>query len=101
MNKGQQLLFMGRLGKDPILKYTRTAKAICHLSVAINDKIESSSWKNVKVWGKQAEYANQFLRKGSELFILGREELNSYRNKDGELKSINEINAQKIGFLSL
>ena len=101
MNKGQQFIFMGRLGKNPELKYTRTSKPICYLSVAINNNESITTWKNVKVWGKQAEYANQFLKKGSDVFISGREEERSYRDKDGEIKAIKEINAYKIGFTNI
>lgn len=101
MNRGQQIIFMGRLGKNPELKYTRTVKAVCNLSVAINNKENITTWKNVKVWGKQAEYANQFLKKGSEVFVNGKEEDKSYRDKNGEIKAIKEINAYKIGFTNI
>jgi single-strand DNA-binding protein len=71
------------------------------MSVALNNKDNITTWRNVKVWDKQAEYANKFLRKGSEVFIKGREESNSYRNKEGILKDTQVINTQKIGFINL
>ncbi|MEX0799518.1 MAG: single-stranded DNA-binding protein [Bacteriovoracaceae bacterium] len=92
-------LFMGRLGKNPQLKYTQTQKPVCHFSVAVNkDDEERPTWHKVVVWGKQAELASQYLKKGCEVLVRGRKELKSFKTKEGLMKSYEEVNAGLVGF---
>lgn len=102
MNHDSRLLFIGRLGKNPELKYTQKQQAVCYLSVAVNNETEQKTeWNRVVVWGKQAELANQYLKKGNEVFVQGRKEVKFYDGKDGEMKSYTEVNARLIGFSNL
>lgn len=102
MNEKDKDIFLGRLGRDPELRYTKTQKPVCHLSVAVNPQNSGKPvWHKVVVWGKQAELAKQYLRKGSEVFVQGRKEVNSFRTKEGLMKSYEEVNASLVGFSNL
>ena len=102
MNHDSKILFIGRLGKNPELKYTKKQQAVCYLSVAVNNEVEQKTeWNRVVVWGKQAELANQYLKKGNEVFVQGRKEVKFYNGNDGEMKSYTEVNARLIGFSNL
>ena len=59
MNLSTKELFMGRLGKEPDLRYTKTQKPVCYLSVATSrEEEQKTKWNKVVVWGKQAELCN-------------------------------------------
>lgn len=95
-------IFVGKLGKDPELKYTRTQKAICYLSIAVKDfGSEETNWKKVKVWEKQAELAKLYLKKGSDVFVQGRISRREFTGDDGIPKSYEEVNANLIGFSNM
>jgi single-strand DNA-binding protein len=102
MNGEERQLFMGRLGKEPDLRYTKTQKPVCYLSVAVTDEeAQKTNWNKVVVWGKQAELASQYLRKGSDVFVQGRKLLKKFTTPEGELKNYYEVNASLIGFSNL
>ncbi len=94
--------FMGRLGRDPELKYTKKQEPVCHLSVAINkNNDERPIWKKVIVWGKQAELCSLYLKKGKEVFVQGKTEQKSFETKEGGMKSYEETSARLVGFTNL
>lgn len=65
MNSELRQIFMGRLGKNPELKYTKNQKPVCYLSVAVNDeKEQKTTWNKVVAWGKQAKLASIYPKKG-------------------------------------
>lgn len=74
MNK---VILVGRLGKDPEVKYTGGGKAVANFSVATDEswkdkngeRQKKTTWHKIVVWGKQAEIAQQYLKKGSLVFI--------------------------------
>ncbi|MBD66273.1 MAG: hypothetical protein CME62_13765 [Halobacteriovoraceae bacterium] len=92
-------LFLGRLGKNPELKYTKTQRAVCNLSVALNKNDGETIWKKVKVWGKAAEDCNLYLKKGSQIFVSGKKEESTYYKDSRPIKNI-EVIAEHVGFLS-
>jgi len=95
-------VFVGRLGKNPELKYTPKQTAVCLLSVAVDKEGEDGpDWKRVVVWGRQAEICSVQLKKGSEMFVQGRTELKSFRTKEGTTKEYEEVNARLVGFSNL
>lgn len=94
--------FLGRLGKNPDLRYTAKSEPVCYLSVAVDSLNDAQTdWKRVVVWGKQAELCNLYLTKGKEVFVQGRNSLREYQDKDGNKKSIEEVRARLIGFPNL
>lgn len=98
-----EILILGRLGKNPDLRYTRQKqKPVCTLSVAVNDEeAKETKWHRVVVWDKQAELAKQYLKKGDPIFAQGRIQQREFRTEDGELKKYQELNADLIGFSNL
>ncbi len=95
-------LFLGRLGRDPELKYTPNRVPVCHLSVAINKgEDEKPEWKKVIVWNKQAELCSLYLKKGKEVFVKGETEKKEFTTKEGERKEYFEVNAKVIGFTNI
>lgn len=70
MNSNQQVLFLGRLRKNPELRYTRKQEPVCRLSVAVPmEGSDKPYWHKVVVWGKQAELCQVFLGKGTQVFV--------------------------------
>lgn len=101
-------LLLGRLGKDPELKYTASGTATCKFSLATSEKykdktsgelVEKTQWHNVVVWGKAAELSNQYLAKGRQAFVEGKIENRSWDDKDGNKKYITEIIASTVQFI--
>ena len=100
-------MLIGHLGRDPELKYTEGGKAVAKFSIATSEKwkdkegesSEKTVWHNIVAWGKQAEVINQYLSKGSPVYIEGRIENRSYDDKDGNKKYISEVVVQQFQFL--
>jgi len=101
-------ILIGNLGSDPELKYTPGGQAVANFSLATNErwtgkdgqKNERTTWHNIVAWGKQAELAKEYLRKGRQVYIEGRIDNRSYDKKDGSGKGyISEVVVQTIQFL--
>lgn len=102
MNESGREVFLGRLGKEPELRYTKNSKPVCYLSVATSDLVEQKTvWNKVVVWGKQAELCNVYLKKGKEVFIQGHREIKEFVTNEGENKRFEQINASLVGFSNL
>ena len=92
MAKGlNKVMLIGRLGKDPELKYTEKGTAYCNFSMATDEsykdengnKVEKTEWHNITVWRKLAEICSQYLKKGSKIYCEGKLQTNTYE-KDGQ-----------------
>ena len=101
-------ILIGNLGRDPELKYTPGGQAVANFSLATTErwssqdgqKNERTVWHNVVAWGRQAELAKEYLRKGRQVYIEGRIDNRSYDKKDGSGKGyISEIVVQNLQFL--
>ena len=100
-------ILIGRLGKDPELKYTPSGKAVCNFTLATNErwtgadgqKNETTTWHNVVAWGKQAELLKEYLSKGREVYIEGRIDNRTYDKKDGTKGYISEVIVQNFQFI--
>ncbi len=97
LNKVQ---IIGRLGKDPELRYTSSGQAVATLSVATsynyqnqttNEWQESTEWHRVVLWGKLAEVAGEYLSKGGQVYIEGRLQTRSWDDRDGNKRYTTEI----------
>ena len=102
-----KVILIGRLGKDPELRYTPGGQAVASFTVATserwNDKSgqrqERTEWHNIVAWARLAELANQYLKKGSPAYIEGRITTRSWDDRDGNKKYKTEIVANTIQFL--
>ncbi len=107
MGSLNKAMIIGRLGKDPEVRYTQGGQAVASFSVATDhkwtnktgEKQEKTERHRVKAWGKLAELAGEYLSKGRQVYVEGRIETSEYTDKDGVKKYSTEINAQEIQFL--
>ena len=93
---------IGNLGKDPDSKFTQSGKQVVTFSMATTEKYKGEShttWHNIVVWGKLAEICEQYLSKGSKIYIRGKIQNRSYQDKDGNTKYISEIIAHEMTML--
>ena len=95
---------IGRLSCDVELKYTGSGTAVAKFGVAVGGKPKNGqdtvSFFNCTVWGKIGENCSQYLSKGKQVCINGRLEQNRWKAQDGSNRSIVEIVAEKIQFLT-
>ncbi len=94
-----KVLLIGNLGKDPDLRYTPSGRAVANFSIATNEQWKDkegqtqtrTEWHNIVVWGRQAEIAKDYLRKGKQIYLEGRLQTRNYDDKDGNKRYITEI----------
>ena len=102
MNKA---ILVGRLTRDPELRYTGNNTPVATFTVAINRPFTSlngerqADFINVVVWNKQAENVKNFLNKGSLVGVDGSIQTRSYDDKDGNKRYVTEVRAQTVQFL--
>lgn len=97
-----KVILLGRLGKDPELRYTQNQKAVCTLSVATSEKFggqEKTTWHTCVLWDKQAENASKYLAKGREVFVEGRIDVRSWEDKNGQKRYTTEIIAHNVQYI--
>ena len=102
-----RVILVGRLGKDPETRYTSSGQAVCNFSVATDETYKDKAgerqkrteWHKIVVWGKQAEIAQQYLKKGSLIFIEGRIQSREWQDKEGQKRTSFEIVASNFRML--
>jgi single-strand DNA-binding protein len=96
-----KVILLGNLGQDPEVRYTSSGDAVVNLSVATTEKWkdkatgqtkENTEWHKVGIFGKPAEVAAQYLKKGSQIYVEGRLKYKKYTDKNG----IDKVNAEII-----
>lgn len=98
MNK---FLCTGNLSKDVEKRETQNGKAVANFSIAVAKfGGEGVDFFNVTVWGNQAENCAKYLKKGSKVGIVGSLQNRSYEANDGTKRTITEIVAEQVEFLS-
>ncbi len=104
-----KVYLMGRLTRDPELRYTPKGTAVADLGMAINryrsggeggERTEETTFVDVTMWGRQAELASQYLGKGREVFIEGRLQLDSWEDKSsGQKRSKLKVVGEGMQFI--
>lgn len=96
---------IGRLGKDPESKYTPTGKRVTHFSIAVSQRWkangetkEYTEWVNVEAWGRLGEVSQEYLKKGSLVYVEGRLKTEKYEDK-GENRYFTKVVAVTLQFL--
>jgi single-strand DNA-binding protein len=98
MSNSNQVTLFGRLGANPVLKYTQKSEPVCTFSIAINDELnDKPRWQKVVVWGKQGEDCNLHLKKGKPIFVRGQIQEKEFQSEEG-LKKYTELRAEAVGF---
>ena len=96
-----RVILIGRLTKDPELKFTPAGKAVVQFTLAVDRfKDNEADFINIVVWGKQAENCANYLSKGSLAAVDGRLQIRNYTNKDGVKVYVTEVIADSVRFLN-
>lgn len=98
-NLRNRVQLIGHLGSNPEVKTFDGGKTKASMSIATNevyynakgDKVEDTQWHNIVMWGKTAEIADKYLKKGSEICVEGKLTSRSYETKEGEKRYITEV----------
>lgn len=96
------VVLIGRLARDPELRFTTSGKAVATFSVAVNrpfSKTKEADFFNVVVWGKSAENCANYLAKGRLVGINGRLQSRSYETQNGDKRYVTEVVADQVEFL--
>lgn len=97
MNK---VIFMGRLTKDPEVRYSQDGKAIANFSLAVDrfGKNDKADFFNCTAFGKQGEFVEKYLKKGTKVLLSGRIQNDSYTNRDGQKVYTTQVIVDEIEF---
>ena len=103
-----KVILVGNLGKDPEVRYTADGAAIANITLATTDtwkdkatgeKKEATEWHRVSFFGKLAEIAGQYLKKGRSVYIEGRIRTRKWQDKEGQDRYTTEIIADQMQML--
>jgi single-strand DNA-binding protein len=103
-----KVLIIGNLGRDPEMRYAASGTAICSLAVATTEswkdktsgeKKEQTEWHRVVMYGKLAEIAGQYLKKGSSVYLEGKLQTRKWTDKEGVERFTTEIVADEMKML--
>jgi len=97
--EANQVTLIGRVGQDPELRYFETGNSLASFSLAINrpSKNKETDWFDIKLWGRQAEIAGEYVRKGSLVGIVGQIDWDSWNDKtSGDLVTKPIISATEL-----
>ncbi|MGE5335308.1 MAG: single-stranded DNA-binding protein [Nitrososphaerota archaeon] len=103
-----KIMLIGNLGRDPELSYTPSGKAIAKFSLAVSrrrrdesgEQREETTWFNVVAWDRLAETCNNYLQKGSKVYIEGRMTSRKYTDKDGIERTVWDVVASEMEMLT-
>lgn len=101
-----KVILIGRLGRDPEIKYTANGTSVCNFSIATDERYKDSGgeyrerteWHNIVMWSKLAEIAGQYLKKGSLVYIEGKLQTRSWE-QDGVKRYTTEVVATEMKML--
>lgn len=97
-----KIILVGRLTKDPELKYTPSGKQVAKFGLAVDrsySKSDETDFFNIAVWDKLAEICGQYLKKGRLVLIEGEMQIRNYDAQDGQRKTIYEVRATNMKML--
>jgi single-strand DNA-binding protein len=102
-----RVILVGRLGRDPEMRYTSGGQPVANFSVATDETYKDrngtrqkrTEWHKIVVWGKQAEIAQKYLKKGSLIYLEGRIQTRQWDDKEGQKRTSFEIVANNFRML--
>lgn len=102
-----KVILIGRLGKDPEVRYMPNGEAVCNFSVATSEswkdqngqRQERTEWHNITMYRKLAEIAGQYLKKGSQVYLEGKIQSQKYTDKNGAERTVYDIIANEMKML--
>ncbi|MEZ0237016.1 MAG: single-stranded DNA-binding protein [Methylophilaceae bacterium] len=102
-----KVILVGNLGRDPEMRYMPSGDALASFSIATTDtwkdksgqRQERTEWHRISMFGKQAEIAGQYLKKGSSVYIEGRLQTRKWTDKEGHERNTTEVVADRMQML--
>src|SRR5262245_25266367 len=103
-----KVILVGRLGRDPEMKYTASGTPFCRFSMATDEgwtdkasgeRTEKTEWHNIVVWDKLAEICNNYLTKGRMVYIEGSLQTREWDDQEGNKRKTTEIRARDMVLL--
>ena len=100
-----KIVLIGRLTRDPELRYTPNGTAVCNFSLAVERNYTNRQGErevdfiDIVVWRKQAEHCANHLGKGRLVAVEGRLQIRSYENDEGQRRRVAEVVANNVQFL--
>ncbi len=103
-----KVILVGRLGRDPETRYTGSGQAVANFSVATDESYKDrngerqkrTEWHRITAWGKLAEICQQYLKKGTMVYIEGRIQSREWQDKEGQKRTSFDIVANTMKMLS-
>ncbi len=103
-----KVILVGRLGRDPETRYTSGGQAVCNFTLATDESFRDRSgerqkrteWHRIVLWAKLAEIAQQYLKKGTMVYIEGRIQSRQWDDRDGNKRTTVEIVGNVMRMLS-
>src|SRR5712691_5305889 len=103
-----KVILVGRLGRDPETRYTSSGQAVCNFTMATDESFKDRSgerqkrteWHRIVLWAKLAEIAQQYLKKGTLVYIEGRIQSRQWDDRDGNKRTTVEIVGNVMRMLS-
>jgi single-strand DNA-binding protein len=107
MSSVNKVILVGRLGKDPEVRYTNDNVPVANFSIATSEyykdrngeRQESTEWHNIVAWRQLAEISEKYLRKGKLIYVEGKLRTRSWDDKEGNKRYATEIVADNITML--
>jgi single-strand DNA-binding protein len=107
MSSLNKAMIIGRLGQDPDVRYTQSNTAVANMSIATSERYkdksgewkEKTEWHKVVAWGRTAEVCQEYLKKGSQVYIEGPIQTNKWEDKEGQTRYTTEIKALQMTML--
>lgn len=107
MSSLNKAMIIGRLGSDPEVRYTQSNTAVANFNVATNERFkdrngefqERTEWHRIVAWGRTAEICQEYLKKGSLVYIEGPIQTREWEDKDGQKRYTTEIKALTMQML--
>lgn len=103
-----KVILVGNLGRDPEVRYTTGGTPVANFTMATTDRWsdatsgerkEKTEWHRIVVWGKQAEIAGEYLRKGRQVYVEGSLQTREWTDRDGNKRYTTEVKAQRFQML--
>ena len=100
-----RIILLGRLTRDPEVRYTTTGKVVCQFTLAVDRPFANQEGQReadfipIIIWGKQAETCGNSLTKGQRVLVEGRLQIRSYDAKDGSKRWVTEVIADRFEFI--
>lgn len=104
----EQTIIVGNVGRDPEMRFTQGGAAVTGFSVAVttrwtdrqsNEQREKTNWYSVSCWGRLAEVANQYVRKGTQIMVIGTVTARAWTDQGGEPRASLDLRADNFQLL--